>query len=122
MREDTEHRRDELRQASIKSDLARKLDTAGWGILFIWIGVAWIASLGIGVLLVGAAVVVLGGQFVRKAVGLPLQLFSLFVGLYLATAGLWRLAGLEADIVPVLLILAGAALLISALARSRRYA
>jgi hypothetical protein len=122
MSEETERTRDEAREASDRIALARKLDIGGWGLIFIWLGVAWLASLSAGVVLVGTAVVVLGVQLVRKAVGLPLQVFSLFVGLCLAVAGIWRLAGLKTDIVPVLLIVAGVALLISAVARARRLA
>jgi hypothetical protein len=105
-----------------RSGLPRKLDAAGWGALFIWVGLSWILGWGTGALLLGASVVILGIQIVRRALHLSVEVFSLFVGLCLAVAAVWNLARFRADLVPVLFILAGVVLLTSALMRSRRYA
>jgi hypothetical protein len=43
-----------------RKKLARKLDTAGWGLLFIWMGIAILSHLGWGVGLIGAGLIILG--------------------------------------------------------------
>jgi hypothetical protein len=43
-----------------KRSLVRRLDTAGWGLFFIWVGVAALADLGWGVGLMGVGLIILG--------------------------------------------------------------
>ena len=103
-------------------ELARKLDAAGWGLFFIWIGIAALASVGWGVTLLGVGVITLGGQLARKHSGFSVEGFWLFVGLLFVTSGLWTALGLGRAakpwaLVPIVCIVAGAALLFSALLR-----
>lgn len=105
-----------------KRELARKLEAAGWGLFFIWIGIAVLASVGWGVSLVGVGVITLGGQAARKYSGVPVEGFWVFVGVLFFLGGLWRALGFGAGrvaipggLVPVVCILAGATLLFSAL-------
>ncbi len=105
-----------------KRVLARKIDAAGWGFFFVWVGVAFLASVGWGVGLVGVAVITLGGQLARRYVGLPVEGFSLVVGVIFLLGGLWELLGmgtatLPRSLVPILFIVAGALLLLSVLTR-----
>jgi len=67
--------------------LTKKLEAAGWGLFFIWIGIALLADVGWGVGLLGVGIIILGAQVSRR---------------YLA-------------LVPILCIVAGVALLASAL-------
>lgn len=89
------------------------IESAAWGLLFIWLGIVWLAHLALGFALLGVAVVVLGEQLIRRQTGLHVKGFWVFVGLCVALAGAWNLAGATTSLVPYLLILAGAALLFS---------
>ena len=94
--------------------LARKLDAAAWGVFFVWIGIALIFGIGWGVGLLGVGIITLGAQFSRRYVGLTFESFSMVVGLIFCVAGVWELLALQIGLVPVVLIIAGAALLLSA--------
>jgi hypothetical protein len=50
-----------------KRELAMKLDAGGWGLFFIWIGIAVLTSLGWGATLFGIGVITLAGQMVRTS-------------------------------------------------------
>jgi hypothetical protein len=41
--------------------LARRLDSLGWGLFFIWIGIAFLADVGWGVGFIGVGIIILGG-------------------------------------------------------------
>jgi len=93
--------------------LAKKLDVAGWGLFFIWVGTALLMDFSWGVGLVGVAVITLGGQAVRKYFGIALEKFWVVCGLLFLVGGLWELYRVEVSLVPFLLIVAGGALLVS---------
>ena len=46
--------------------LARRLDSLGWGLFFIWIGVAFLANVGWGVGCIGVGLIILGGLVARE--------------------------------------------------------
>jgi hypothetical protein len=98
-----------------KKQLTKKLDAVGWGLFFIWIGIAFLADVGIGVALLGVGIIVLGEQVVRRYFSLKLEWFWLVVGLLLLAGGLWELLKLELPLVPLLLIIVGLVWLISAI-------
>jgi hypothetical protein len=52
-------------QKTIRKDVCRKIDTIGWGVFFIWIGIAVLADLGWGVGLIGVGLIILGGFAAR---------------------------------------------------------
>jgi len=54
----------ELKNAQRKK-LDRTLDAVGWGVFFIWIGVAILADLGWGVGLIGVGLIILGALVAR---------------------------------------------------------
>jgi hypothetical protein len=95
--------------------VAHKLDAAGWGLFFVWVGVALIANIGWGVGLIGVGVITLGGQLARRYFGLTVERFWVGVGLLFVVGGVWELFGVQVGLVPVLLIVAGIALLLSAM-------
>ena len=97
-----------------RHNLAKKLDAAGWGLFFIWVGIAFLANFGVGVGLLGVGVITLGGQAARKYFNLKLEGFWVVVGLVFVVGSLWELFEAKIGLVPVLLIVAGLALLISA--------
>jgi hypothetical protein len=55
----------ELKNAGRKK-LNHKLDAAGWGLFFIWTGVAVLADVGWGIGLIGVGVIILGGLAARE--------------------------------------------------------
>ncbi len=104
-------------------ELAKRLDAAGWGLFFIWLGVAVLANFGWGVGLVGVGVITLAGQALRPYAGLRVQGFWVAVGFMFGLAGAWTMLGLPdgeprlSALVPAASIVAGVALVVSALRR-----
>jgi len=98
---------------------AKKLDALGWGLFLIWIGVAFLADFGVGIGLLGVGIITLGVQVARKSLNLKAEGFWVVVGILFVLGGLWELVDIKFGLVPFLLILAGLAMLVSAI-RGRR--
>ena len=94
-----------------RHDRTSKFDAAGWALFFIWVGVAWLADLGMGIGLLGVAAITLGMQGLRKLYGVPVEGFWILVGLGFAIAGLWQWIDIEKPFAPFILIAIGVALL-----------
>lgn len=101
---------------------ARKASGVGWGLLLIWIGLVLFLRWGWGLGLAGAGVIVLAAQAWRRRLGLEWERSGIVFGLLLLLCGLWTLLGLTVDLLPVLFILAGIALLVSAWTAHRPHA
>jgi len=101
-------------RAITKADLERKVDAAGWGVFFVWMGIALLADVGWGVGLLGVGIITLGGQLARRHFDIGLDGFWVVAGLLFLAGGVWELAGVEVSMVPFLLIVAGVAVLASA--------
>ena len=97
--------------------VTQKLDAAAWGLFFVWVGVALIANVSWGLGLLGAGVITLGAQLGRKYFGLAVEPFWIVVGVLFVLGGVWELLGVRFSLVPVVLIVAGVALLLSATRR-----
>ncbi len=95
--------------------VAHRLDAAAWGLFFVWVGIALIANIGWGLGLLGVGVIALGGQLARKNFGLAVEGFWVVVGLLFVLGGVWELLSIQFSLVPLVLIVAGAALLLSAM-------
>ena len=95
------------------ADLARKFDAAGWALFFIWVGIALLMDVGWGIGLLGVGIITLGGQVGRTYFGLKMEGFGVVVGFLFLMGGIWELVQVEISLVPILLIIAGVALLIS---------
>lgn len=93
----------------------KRLDALGWGLFFIWIGVALLAQLGWGVGLLGVGVLALGGQGARFHSGLKVDGFGIGFGVLLVAGGICHLLDVQHGLTPVLCVAAGLALVISAL-------
>jgi hypothetical protein len=100
-------------ESARKAEIARRLDTIGWGLFFVWVGIAVLADVGWGVGLLGVGVLALGEQIARKRHGLDIEGFWLVVGVLLVLGGGWDLVEERLWVVAVVLIIAGVALLIS---------
>ncbi len=107
---DRDQRVDANRRASTK-----KLEAAGWGLFFIWIGIALLADLGWGVGLLGVGIIILGAQVARRYLALKAEGFWVVVGFLFVVGGVWELFHVQLALVPILCIVAGLALLASAL-------
>jgi len=95
--------------------LNKKLDAAGWGLFFIWIGIALFAHVGWGTGLLGVGIIILGAQVTRKYFGLKLEGFGIVVGFFFLLGGIWELLNVELGLLPILCIIVGVALLASTL-------
>jgi hypothetical protein len=80
-------------RAITKADLERKVDAAGWGVFFVWMGIALLADVGWGVGLLGVGIITLGGQLARRHFDVGLDGFWVVVGLLFLAGGVWELAG-----------------------------
>ncbi len=101
-------------------DLHRKLEAVGWGLFFIWIGVAVLSNVGWGAGLLGVGVITLGAQAARKYFGLVLETFWVGVGSFFFLAGVLELLDFQWGLPPTLCIVAGVALLVTALVGKAR--
>lgn len=95
-----------------KYDRNSRFDTAGWALFFIWVGVVWLADVGIGIGLLGVATITLGMQALRKVCRVRVDGFWVLVGVGIGAAGIWQLTGIDQPLAPFFLIAAGVALLI----------
>lgn len=102
-----------------KRSIAEKLEAAGWGLFFLWVGIALLADFGEGVGLLGVAVITLGGQAARIYFKLKPEGFWVVVGVLFALGGSWELFQVKVELLPVLLAVAGAALIVSILRGKR---
>lgn len=108
----------ETRQDSRALD--RKIDAMAWGLVFVWVGVAMLAHLGWGIGFIGVGAIALGAQAWRRRVRERVDRFSLIVGAFFVLVGIWNLFNVRVDLVPVLFILAGLALLFPWIRRAAR--
>ncbi len=104
--------------------LLKKLDAIGWGILFIWMGTAFVADIGWGAGILGVGVISIGAQVVRRFFGLSFDRFGLVTGIVFFFGGVWillkielREAAIPGGLLPILMIAAGMAIVASALLR-----
>ncbi len=106
--------------------LTRKLDGVGWGIFFIWLGIAFLANIGWGAGLLGVGVIALGSQAARKYFGLHVERFGLVIGIVFVVWGIWDLLKIQigtlpipGGVLPILLIVLGIIFVVSALRKPR---
>jgi len=104
---------DKMTEYMSDHDRTSKYDAAGWALFFVWVGVAWIANVGLGAGLLGVAAITLGMQGLRKIVGVRVEGFWVLVGLGFAVAGLWQWLDVDTPLAPFVLIFIGVALFIS---------
>ena len=95
-----------------RRDRSSRLDAIGWAIFFIWVGIAWLADVGIGVGLLGVAAITLGMQGLRRIRHLPVDGFWVLVGMGFAIAGFWHWFDIQKPLAPFILIAAGVALVV----------
>ena len=94
-----------------KGALSHKLDAIGWGLFFIWMGIAFLLDVGWGWGMVGIAVIILGEALTRKKMDLNVGGFWIVVGLLFLAGGLWELLDVQFPIAPFAIIAIGVAVL-----------
>ncbi|UCC80607.1 MAG: hypothetical protein JSW64_04410 [Candidatus Zixiibacteriota bacterium] len=104
---------EEETKPAAKSEWANKLDTMGWALFFIWVGIAFLLDFGFGVGLLGIGVITLGVQVARTRYGLKTETFWIIVGVLFFLGGLWQLFEPDIPLIPILLIIAGLIVLLS---------
>lgn len=107
-----------------RGSVTKRLDAAAWGAFFIWIGIAFLADVGWGIGLIGIGFIMLGGQMARMYFKLPVEGFWLVMGILVVMAGVWETLELSlgkepipGGFIPILSIVVGIALVMSALLR-----
>jgi hypothetical protein len=107
----------EEKEGMMSKDSKRRVEaavtTCGWGLFFIWIGIALFARVGWAAGLLGVGTIILGAQVARKYYGLRLEGFWVAVGFFFVLGGVWKLLNVQVGLVPILCIVAGASLLVS---------
>jgi len=96
--------------------LNKRLDAVGWGLFFVWVGIAFVAHVGWGTGLLGVGIITLGGQAMRRYFALREEVFWVMVGFLFLLGGVWELLNVQFGLIPILCIAVGLVLLVSALA------
>lgn len=109
------HPQDDAAQREVEAGggASGRLSTIGWGLFVIWVGVAMLADLDVGIALLGIGIITLGIQVARLSIGLALEGFWVVLGLLFVVGAIWQLMAVDLPLVPVLLIGAGVALLLA---------
>jgi hypothetical protein len=103
----------ERSEARRNEDVARKLDAFGWGLFLIWLGIVLLAKAQTSVALLGIGIIMIGVQLARVVLKLRMEGFWFVAGLLFIVGALWQLANARIPLVPILLIAAGVALMLT---------
>ena len=108
-------------EATTRAAISDRVDTIGWGLLFVAIGaVSLMPAMPDGAWLIAAGIVLLGASAVRAWMGLGADGTTIVVGVVAMSAGIFTIAGLTTEVGPLVLIVLGLALVVGALYRSQR--
>ena len=107
-------------EATTRAAISDRVDTIGWGLLFVAIGaVSLMPAMPDGAWLIAAGIVLLGASAVRAWMGLGAYGTTIIVGVVALSAGIFTVAGLTTEVGPLVLIVLGLALVVGAY-RSQR--
>lgn len=110
---ETEPKPRKTEEPDISDSMESKLTTMAWGLYFVWLGLAFYGSLGVGATLVGIGVIAIGMQIARMSQKLKMEVFWLIIGGLFVLGGFWDMANPLHPQVPVLLLITGLLLLLS---------
>ena len=103
--------------------LGKRLEETAWALFLIMTGALWLApkaEVPEGTWLAGLGIILLGLNAVRRLNGLKMSGFGLIIVSAALVAGIGRMLGRDLPYVPVLLIVLGTALVITAATRRRK--
>lgn len=103
----------------INSTFAKKLDAAGWGLFFLWVGTAMLMDVGWNWSILGIGLIVMGVQFALLAGGYKVDIFMLALGTLLIGSAALDAASLNWTIFPLALVVFGAVILLSVFASAK---
>lgn len=103
-----------------KGIATHRLNDVGWGLFFLWVGIALLADLSWGIGLLGVGVLTLGGQIARACMGSKFEKFWVVVGTLFVVGGVWELFSFRGSLIGILCLVAGVLLLIAASAGEPR--
>lgn len=106
-------------RASASPEIERRIEAIAWGLFFVWVGIAFLTNLSNGIGLFGVGIITLGGQATRRYYNLEFEGFWLIVGSCFVLGGLWEFMDPGIALVPILLIIAGIAVIYSVWNKSR---
>lgn len=109
----------DARSNSSSKDISNSVAKAVWGLLLIWMGAALLLHWSWGVGLVGAGTILLAAQAFRRYLRVGIDGFGLVAGSMLVLCGVWNMFDVALDLVPLVCIGAGIALLVSIWAAKR---
>ncbi len=105
-------------ERTTRPGLSDRVDTIGWGVLFLAIGaVSLLPATPDGAWLVAAGLVMLGSSVARAWLRLPVWTTTVVVGIVALTTGVLTVAGLATEVIPIVLIVLGVTLVVGALYR-----
>ena len=105
---------------SAERALEHKVGIGSWGLFFIWLGLGLLLDVDDAIWLLGVAAIVLGTQVLKSRLELKVEGFWIVVGLCFLLGGVWNLFSVTVSLVPVLLLLGGAALLVTAFWKTKK--
>ena len=108
-----------VRIGSDKS-FARKMDSIGWALFFVWVGVALLTNVSWTWALVGTAIIILGIQAILLLKGESIDLFMSAVGVVLLGGAVAHIYALRWSLFPAFLIVVGLVMLADTLRRPTR--
>ena len=107
-------------EAPSEANLSDLVDTIGWGLLFVAIGVvSLMPAMPDGGWLVAAGLVMLGASATRRWLRLAVRGVTVVVGIVALAAGMFTVAGLATEVGPLVLIVLGLTLVAGALYRTQ---
>jgi len=95
-----------------QNDLENKMATLGWGVGFVWVGVAILSGLSTGIGLLGVGLITLGTQAMRRFSGLAFESLWVVIGILFTLGGLWKIYQVKVELLSTVLLAAGFLLLI----------
>ncbi len=108
-------------QDTEKSALDKRIEAIGWGLFLIMIGGIWLIpdeQVPQSTWLIGAGLIMLGINGVRRRNGIKMSGFTIILGILALFAGLGGLFGVK-PIVAILLILIGASIILKPLIKKK---
>ncbi|MDF1536062.1 MAG: hypothetical protein P1S46_06100 [bacterium] len=95
----------------------KKIAAVGWGAFFVWLGFILMIKAGSGAILIGVGVISLCVQVVRKYAGLESEGLWILVAILFIVVGVWEVLEVRIPLMSLLLIVVGAAFILSAVRR-----